>query len=102
MRSCLCLPMLFGMLLVASADEPKDEIPVPDDAKPRLVLDTGGHTSVVWKGMFTPDSKQLITVSHDQAIRIWDVETGESIKVLYPPPHIHADFAVLSPDGRRL
>jgi WD40 repeat protein len=102
MRAFLCLLTLLCMFLLAAADEPKDEIPVPDDAKPRLVLDTGGHTSLVWKGLFTPDSKQLITVSHDQAVRIWDVETGDSIKVLYPPRHIHADFAVLSPDGRRL
>ncbi len=60
---------------------------VADDVaeKPILVLDSGGHTNLVSKVLFTPDGKQLISVSIDKTIRIWDVASGAPFRVLRPP-----------------
>ncbi len=75
-------------------------------APPILVLDSGGHTSIVWKVLFTPDGKELISVSEDKTIRFWDVASGEPLRVLRPPigPGREGKLydAALSPDGRTL
>ena len=74
--------------------------------KPILVLDAGGHTASVHKVLFTPDGKELITVSNDKTIRIWDAATGEVLRVLRPPIGIGSEgklyAAALSPDGKTL
>ena len=74
--------------------------------KPILVLDAGGHTAMVRKVLFTPDGRELITVSDDKTIRVWDVASGEPLRVLRPPigrgPEGMLYAAALSPDGRTL
>ncbi len=78
----------------------------PAAAPPILVLDSGGHTSMVNKVLFTPDGTELISVSNDKTIRFWDVASGEPIRVLRPPigPGLEGKLyaAALSPDGRTL
>ncbi|MGA2701592.1 MAG: family 16 glycoside hydrolase [Isosphaeraceae bacterium] len=73
---------------------------------PTLVLDVGGHTSTVRGAVFTPDGQRLITVSHEKTIRIWDVNTGTTSRVLRTPlgsGPIGEHFGVaLSPDGNTL
>jgi WD40 repeat protein len=102
MRYWLCLLTMGLLCLPAWADDDlKDEPPEPE-GKVRLTLETGGHTSLIRKVLFTPDSSQLITVAFDQTIRIWDIDTGDCVSVLYPPLLIHPHTARLSPDGRRL
>ncbi len=46
---------------------------------PSLVLDAGGHTAAVNRVVWTRDNRNLISVSNDKTIRVWDVATGESI-----------------------
>jgi WD40 repeat protein len=82
----------------ARADEPAD--------KPILVLDAGGHTALVRKVLFTPDAREVITVSEDKTIRFWDATTGEALRTLRPPIGSGNEgklFAsALSPDGKLL
>ncbi|HOJ64553.1 MAG TPA: hypothetical protein PLE45_09040 [Spirochaetota bacterium] len=47
-----------------------------DDNKKFLIIETEGHTSSISKIEITPDNKDIITVSYDKTIRIWDLETG--------------------------
>ena len=68
---------LCGRGATALADE--------DPPKPILMLDAGGHSGNVRKLCFTPDGKELISVSGDKTIRFWDVQTGELLRVLHPP-----------------
>src|SRR4051794_30972823 len=77
---------------------------VPEE--PLLALDAGGHTAIVWKVLFTPDGKELVSVSDDKTVRVWDVRSGEPVRVLRPPigrgleGKLYA--AAVSPDGRTL
>ena len=75
-------------------------------AKPQLVLDSNGHSATVTRVLLTPDNRQLITTSQDRSIRIIDVDTGETIRVLRPPigPGDEGALfaAALSPDGQKL
>jgi WD40 repeat protein len=94
MRWCF---LVLGLAVAGTlrADEPAD--------KPILVLDAGGHTAVVKKVLFTPDGKEIVTVSHDKTIRFWDATTGEALRTLRPPigpgneGRLYA--AALAPDG---
>jgi WD40 repeat protein len=74
--------------------------------QPYLVPNTSGHTSLVNRLLFTPDGKQLISVSSDKTIRVWDVARGATARVLRPPIGKGKEgelmAAALSPDGKTL
>ncbi len=74
--------------------------------KPILVLDAGGHTAAVRKVIFSRDGKELISVSNDKTIRVWDVTTGQPLRVLRPPigngPEGEIFAAALAPNGDTL
>ena len=74
--------------------------------KPVLVLDPGGHTQAITQVFFTPDGKQIISVSEDKTIRFWDASTGEALRVLRLPIGSGSDgsprAAALSRDGQML
>ena len=73
---------------------------------PRIVVDPGGHSGKISKILFTPDGKNIISTSEDKSIRVWDVESGESLARFAseigdgPEGMIYA--SALSPDGRIL
>jgi WD40 repeat protein len=79
--------------------------PVISD-RPVLVLDPGGHTAQVARILFLPEGRELLTVSLDKSIRIWDIATGRTTRTLRPPVgdgyegSLYA--AALAPDGRLL
>jgi len=71
-----------------------------------LKLDTGGHMALINDIAFTPDGKQLVSASNDKTIRVWDLETGETVRTIrgeIAPGNPGKIFAMaLSPDGRWL
>lgn len=73
---------------------------------PILVLEAGGHTSMMGKVLFTPDNRQLISVASDKTVRVWYVETGELLSVYRPPIGPGEDgqlmAAALTQDGKML
>jgi len=78
----------------------------PNNDKPLLALDTGGHTNAVYKLIVSGYGDQLISCGLDKTIRLWDLGTGEPIRVLRPPvgpgAHGYLFSAALSPDGNLL
>jgi WD40 repeat protein len=42
-----------------------------------------GHTSRVKAARFSPDGRTLVTCSHDETVRFWDVATGREIGILH-------------------
>ncbi len=98
MRLYSALVVVLILPAVALAQEKAD--------KPILVLNTGGHTDSITRLMFTPDGEQLVSVSKDRTIRLWDIVRGEGLGVLRPPigpgraGTLYA--AALSPNGEIL
>src|SRR5262249_54287493 len=90
---------------VVRAGEESDAPPAPE-GKPLLVLDAVGHTTVVKRVFFTPDASQVITVSGDKTVRVWDVADGEPYRTFRLPigPGTEGALysAALSADGKRL
>jgi WD40 repeat protein len=46
------------------------------------MLDTGGHTALVKGLVFTPDGKQLVSAGEDRVIRVWDTQTGSTVRTI--------------------
>lgn len=55
--------------------------PVPSDAAPALVIQSG-HTAPVTAVAFSPDGKFLASASSDETVKIWFAETGELFRTL--------------------
>ena len=110
MRSLFLLPVIL-LASAAVAQEPKGQsegVATPEKLeKLTLNLDTGWHTKPARMGFFTPDGKQIVTVSGDHTIRFSDPLTGAQQRVLYPPGlpivgFVEDRMAALSTDGKRL
>jgi len=69
---------------------------------PRLVLNTGGHTSFSGAVLFSQDDNELITIGFDNTIRVWDARTLNPLEVVRPPRHGGLYRSALSADGRHL
>src|SRR5215216_2337494 len=60
-----------------------------------------GHTADVWGVAFSPDGKYLATGSSDKTARLWEVATGETIRI-FPGHTGEVGEVAFSPDGKYL
>jgi len=47
---------------------------------PRIVINSMGHSAKINNLMYTPDGTQIISVSEDKTVRVWNASTGEMQK----------------------
>jgi len=72
--------------------------------EPFLRIETGMHTALIKRIAVDGLGRYLATASDDKTCRVWDIKTGEELRVLRPP--IGADYegrlysVAMSPDGR--
>lgn len=75
-----------------------------DGADFRLDLDAGGHTARVTDLAFTPDGETIVSSSDDKTIRVWDWQSGVTLRTLRGYAGDGSDGKVyaiaVSPDGR--
>ena len=70
---------------------------------PVLRIETGMHTAIIRRVGVDAAGKFLVTASQDKTARVWDITTGELLRVLRPPLGAgyegRLNSAAISPDG---
>jgi hypothetical protein len=75
----------------AQTEKPGPAAPAPPpldpaaDSRIHLVRETGGHAARPQHLVFTPDGTRLISAAEDRTVQVWDVVTGERLRVIRPP-----------------
>jgi len=49
---------------------------------PILQINSGGHMNLISDIFFTRDRKHLISASRDKTIRVWNIQTGKTVRIL--------------------
>lgn len=75
-----------------------EEPPGDNELAPVAIL--SGHKNVIVHLAFRPDSQQLASVSIDQTVKVWDIETGEALHTL--GHNTTPKYVTYSNDGSRL
>ncbi|MGE3315781.1 MAG: protein kinase [Planctomycetaceae bacterium] len=57
-----------------------------------------GHTKSINDLAISPDGRWLASCGHDQTVRVWDLSSGQEVKLI----NGHFNAAVFTPDGKRL
>jgi WD40 repeat protein len=99
----LCLAGMTAFLAPAGS-QPGDmpEEPPAPEGRFTLTLDPGGHTGDVSGLGFTRDGRHLVSASADHSIRVWDVETGQTVRVIRPPGSGRIERMVMFHGGKRV
>jgi len=77
--------------------KPRPSFSTPSDA---LICTLQGHTDWISAVAVTPDGRHAVSASNDRTLRLWDLETGQTLRILQG----HTDnisAVAITPDGRR-
>jgi WD40 repeat protein len=58
------------------------EISLNKSSLPILHINSGGHMAMIKNIIFTNNGKHLISASNDKTIRVWDIQTGKTVRIL--------------------
>src|ERR1700735_2848633 len=61
-----------------------------------------GHGDGVTSVAFSPDGNQVISGSHDNTVRVWDVQTGQTIAGPFEGHTDYIESVAFSPDGKQV
>lgn len=65
--------IMSGLWLCIAALATPAEISAADPSAPSLVIEAGGHKAIIRELIFTPNGRELVSVSDDKTIRVWSV-----------------------------
>lgn len=88
-----------GSLIATTSDDRKVGI---WNSEGKLVRMLEGHTDEVWRAFFIEGNRRLLSSSKDGTVRIWDVQTGETLHVLHGRGASGARAATLVDGERRI
>lgn len=73
---------------------------------PKIVVNPLGHSAKIHNVLYTPDGRQIISISEDKTVRIWNAETGTMVRkfesLIGEGPEGMLYASAISPDGRLL
>jgi WD40 repeat protein len=75
------------------------DLAICDAEKGTVLVETRGHTNLVWDVAFSPDGQTLVSASFDQTARLWETATGQELQVLRGHGD-SVDGVAFSPDGK--
>jgi WD40 repeat protein len=81
--SCVCFGNKTRSLIVSGSEDRTIkiwELGERGDATLRRTLE--GHTGCVWSIALSPDDRYIASASDDKTVGLWDVATGQRIRVL--------------------
>ncbi len=81
-------------LVIAST---RNDLEFLDMATKQVVRTLTGHASAPYQLAFSPDGSLLASAAHDGTLRLWNLETGEALKVLANASDVFS--VAFSPDG---
>lgn len=102
-------PRLIFLAVLAVGTSPIAAVAqvAPND-KPILQLDSEGHSAIVYQVLFRPRPAglEVISISFDKTVRIWDAASGKTLRTLHLPCDEGSEgklyAGALSPDGNTL
>ncbi len=98
--------IILTLTLLSIAGIPITARTAQSTSPPILQIDTGGHKSKIQEVTFTSDGRYLVSAGEDKVVRVWDLETGETVRTLrgqIGAGHEGKIYAMaLSPDERWL
>src|SRR5262252_2869823 len=56
--------------------------PARCEDQPVLMLDSGGHQSLIRSVVFTADGKYLVSAAEDKVVRVWDWRAGNTLRTI--------------------
>jgi len=77
LRVC-CIALVLSICCKATGVYPQ----VRETNAPQLVIDSGGHTATVTAVAFTNDDRYLVSAGRDKIVRVWDLKTGKTVRII--------------------
>jgi len=74
--------LAFALILAALTTTPAFTAPPPPTTSPILQIDSGGHMAIIRDVIFTNDGRYLVSASDDKTVRVWDVLSGKTVRII--------------------
>ena len=70
--------------------------------KSALIRTLEGHTDIVWSVAITPDGTKIVSGSHDNTIKVWDIASGGRLLNTLKGHTSYVNSVAITPDGTKI